>query len=461
MPPCQHDSPLRAWAPFVLGWWICVLLLARTEGAASTGNVAETGWHSGWNVSSRVEDDAMMTESTCPRELSVSIVMICHARPKLLQEALNSLLSVRGVSPNMIVAVQDGTQIEVERVVQAAGIHLVQNSNNPECCKPHLPDRKAHIARADKISRHFKFALESAFKHFKQADALIVAEDDLLFSPDWLEYFLLAASVVDSDKSLWSASAWNDNGRQSLVREPHKVFRTDHFPGLSWLLLRDEWIQLRSEWPTGHWDWGMRDNARSQGRHVLVPEVPRVYHAGEVGTFSDPVLHSKYFSQIANNCDLSFRWRVEDLQAGRKAEYDARIISKLSHGAVHIRHGGELMGALGYLPGITLVVWYRSNPDPRFEKDFRPLAEELGIWHEQLRGACQGLHEIRYKNSLLFLINLFHSQHTRKPKRAAWFHGMHDPTPWASYRPVGSRIFRSGKEIAEEMRQASQEGAHT
>jgi alpha-1,3-mannosyl-glycoprotein beta-1,2-N-acetylglucosaminyltransferase len=61
-------------------------------------------------------------------------------------------------------------------------------------------------------------------------------EDDLLFSPDFYEYFNYVAPILDLDKSLFVISAWNDNGFKGKVEDSLALKRTEFFPGLGWLL---------------------------------------------------------------------------------------------------------------------------------------------------------------------------------------------------------------------------------
>lgn len=47
--------------------------------------------------------------------------------------------------------------------------------------------------------------------------------DDLDIAPDFFEYFLATHPILHSDPTLWCVSAWNDNGKDSLVAyEPGK-----------------------------------------------------------------------------------------------------------------------------------------------------------------------------------------------------------------------------------------------
>jgi len=80
--------------------------------------------------------------------------------------------------------------------------------------------------------------MTQAFSKFPTADALIIVEDDLEFSPDFFSYFANLHPLL-SDPSLLCVSAWNDNGKDSNVdsKSGHsQLYRSDFFPGLGWML---------------------------------------------------------------------------------------------------------------------------------------------------------------------------------------------------------------------------------
>ena len=71
-------------------------------------------------------------------------------------------------------------------------------------------------------------------------------EDDLEFSPDFLEYFEATLTLLRSDPSLWCVSAWNDNGKRGLIDEtkPELLYRTDFFGGLGWMITKELWANV-------------------------------------------------------------------------------------------------------------------------------------------------------------------------------------------------------------------------
>lgn len=76
--------------------------------------------------------------------------------------------------------------------------------------------------------------------------------DDLDIAPDFYSYFSSTYDLLLMDPSIWCISAWNDNGKDSLVdvKEGEKtLYRSDFFPGLGWMMTRQVWNELETYWP--------------------------------------------------------------------------------------------------------------------------------------------------------------------------------------------------------------------
>ena len=83
------------------------------------------------------------------------------------------------------------------------------------------------------LAQHYKWGLDRAFIE-RQHSHVIIVEDDMLFSPDFLRYFEAMAVLLERDSSLFCVSAWNDNGRQEDFQwSEQRMFRTSYFPGLA------------------------------------------------------------------------------------------------------------------------------------------------------------------------------------------------------------------------------------
>lgn len=426
------------------------------------------------------------------------VVILCHSRVDELRDALRSLLeNVHGLHKRNILAAQDGMREDVARIVlEEFGIPLVQRTagavQNSHQVHTGGSLRSRQTGPGVAIAAQYYYAIEEGFARFKSAPALILVEDDMIFSPDFAEFLTSAAVLVAKDPSLWIASAWNDNGYRGTVKDLRRVLRTSFFPGLGWTMQRSLWrSELRHAWPVDHFDWFLRKADISRGRECIFPEVPRVYHQGWNGSFMNFEHHMRHFAGIIYAQDKSQHWSHKDVEPALFERYETSFALTLFHKAWHVRHGEDLLGLLTWIPGSVLVIWHRSSLDPHQSSRFRPLARRLGIWEQPLRGARQGIHELWYRNAKIILINVFdfdkHAQQLQRRRRGnrntvqsgpTWAKGVGEISrateaaegdlkltemssgglQWLERLKRSVRVYASGRELADEMDETSIQG---
>jgi len=209
-------------------------------------------------------------------------VVIAHDRADCLEKCLASLVPQRDLAAFALAVSLDAPAsfVPMEAVVKRfrahAAIDVWRKTANP-------PGVKAVVT---KISEHFRFALTESFDK-RGFEFAIFLENDLVAAPDFLWYFRVTAPLLEQDPSLFCVSAWNDNGFPGLVSNERRLFRTDYFPGLGWLIRNETWAKLRHKWPrfpsTG-WDHWLRHGSGLRPRECIVPEVPRTHHFDTRGT---------------------------------------------------------------------------------------------------------------------------------------------------------------------------------
>ena len=339
------------------------------------------------------------------------IVLISCGRAAYLNATLASLLAVRGVRPGHVYVLQDKVDPEVEAVVRGHGLR--QHHSPARAPAPHRQPTAWEQGKmfaettggGHKVADAYRRALGHAFGALIGDDAAVVVEDDLLFSPDMMEFFLAGWSAMRDDPTLWCVSAWNDNGLKEHARHPRRLRRTGYFPGLGWLLSRRLWEELEGAWPLAHWDHWMRTKHVSRGRECVYPEVSRTWHAGLNGTFMTSWLHERYFAARAfNRAPLSWRrseWASLGAQLRRPA-YEAALKARL-------RRARPLLDFRALLDGGTeeLALWFR--PAPRRSKQrsiFPALAGLFGVWPDPGRANHRGVIEVWCRTRRVLLVDV-------------------------------------------------------
>lgn len=198
----------------------------------------------------------------------IPIVLLTCNRPELLRKTIDSLLKVRGIKKSNIIISQDGALAKIAEIAKQSSLTLIQNLNGLRL------RGGASTDGASRIAKHYKYSLTSVFNKYPNANSLIIIEDDLLFSPDFYEYFQYNAPILQFDSTAFVLSAWSDNGFLDKIHDPYELRRTDYFPGLGWLLTRRLYEEeLEGKWPNSHWDHWLRAPETSKGRDIIYPQV--------------------------------------------------------------------------------------------------------------------------------------------------------------------------------------------
>ena len=80
-----------------------------------------------------------------------------------------------------------------------------------------------------------RFLLALSYVFSNNHTHVIVLEDDMVFSQDFLEIFVLGSQLMYYDPSVFCVSSWNDYGHKQFKLNSSLFFRTEYFPGLGTL----------------------------------------------------------------------------------------------------------------------------------------------------------------------------------------------------------------------------------
>ncbi|KAM9738221.1 LOW QUALITY PROTEIN: alpha-1,3-mannosyl-glycoprotein 2-beta-N-acetylglucosaminyltransferase b [Menidia menidia] len=321
---------------------------------------------------------ATPAEATPPRpnEPIIPILVIACDRVTV-KRSLDRLIQYRpSAELHPIVVSQDCGHAETARVIGSYG-DQVTHISQPDLSDIRVRPEHRKFQGYYKISRHYRWALNQVFGAMGHSSVVIV-EDDLEVAPDFFEYFRALYPVLRADPSLWCVSAWNDNGRDALVdpAKPGLLHRTDFFPGLGWMLLRDMWAELEPKWPPAFWDDWMRQPEQRRGRSCVRPEVSRTITFGRKGV-SLGQFFDQYLRYIKLNAEF-VPFTKHDLSYLLKEKYDDAFVKEV-YGAAPVRiedlqQGGGLRG-----PG-PYRVQYSSRDS------FKVFARNLGVMDDLKSG---------------------------------------------------------------------------
>ncbi|KAJ8599347.1 hypothetical protein CTAYLR_005357 [Chrysophaeum taylorii] len=310
-------------------------------------------------------------------DASTVILVICHERAEMLRRCLGAIVRYHPCGGAPVLVSQDGlarNNDAVEREVRDAGARLEARCGNPLVVFARHGAQSREGTGYHKLARHFKFALGKAFEG-PGVRRVLVLEEDLEVARDAFDYFAAVAPILDADKTLLAASAWNDNGQAGKVKAPDKVVRSDFFPGLGWMLTSDVWRELEPKWPEGYWDDWLREPAQRKGRHVLRPEICRTFHLATRGTSNNQYGAFLKKIQLYEGDPVDFVARRDELAKTLDLEaYDTRFGNDLRNARL-LASPDDLASLSG--PGAVRIEYVTVEDRPG--ASFPALARRLGI----------------------------------------------------------------------------------
>lgn len=246
-----------------------------------------------------------------------ALLIICYNRPDYLTRSLNEVLQrLPSYNRPHIYISQDGNDNSVTEVInQFSKTFLLSAKDVPftHLLHPTLEKLRGNPSQPwemgyYKLSQHFEWALGEVFS--RGHPRAIVLEDDISLGVDFFDYFSNIESILDTDRSILAASAYNDLGQEGFVQDPRQLYRSDFFSGLGWMLTKHVWEELAPKWPVAFWDDWLREPPHRKARHFIHPEVSRTMTFGESGT-SQAMFYKQFLGNIKVNM-VNVDWLKED-----------------------------------------------------------------------------------------------------------------------------------------------------
>ncbi|XP_023250627.1 alpha-1,3-mannosyl-glycoprotein 2-beta-N-acetylglucosaminyltransferase-like [Seriola lalandi dorsalis] len=343
-----------------------------------------------------VDKNKLVTSVASPDVIIPILVIACDR--VTVKRSLDRLIQYRP-SPQLypIIVSQDCGHAETARVIASYG-DQVSHISQPDLSDIRVRPEHRKFQGYYKIARHYRWALNQVFNTFSHTTVVIV-EDDLEVAPDFFEYFRALYPILRSDPTLWCVSAWNDNGRDALVdsSKAELLYRTDFFPGLGWMLLKEMWDELEPKWPLAFWDDWMRQPEQRRDRSCIRPEISRTITFGRKG-----VSLGQFFDQYLRYIKLNTQFvpfTKQNLSYLLKEKYDEKFIKEVYSAPLvkieELQQGGSLRG-----PG-PYRVQYSSRDS------FKVFARNLGVMDDLKSGVprtgYRGVVSFLYRGRRVFL----------------------------------------------------------
>lgn len=315
-----------------------------------------------------------------------AVLLIACNRPAYLERALNCLFQHMDPQGLDVFVSQDGQHRGVSKVIQSHSklvYHLQHLGKKKYTLGRHVTEGYFHIAL------HYQWALSKVFSAGYQQ--VIVLEDDLEIAPDFFDYFKACLPLLEDDPSIWAISAWNDFGFPKYTHDAQRLYRSDFFPGLGWMISAKLWQELEPNWPNGFWDEWMRHPHQRKNRVTIRPEISRTYTFGRNG-----VSCGQYFDRFLKQIRLNQN-KVDfsniDLDYLHKNNYDSKLKQDIEQAeSLDIKHYNSK----------DKIITYRD------EEDFKAIAKQFGImwdfWSGIPRTSYRGVVILPHKDHRVFII---------------------------------------------------------
>ena len=204
-----------------------------------------------------------------------TITITAYNRPDYLRQCVASLANCIGVENyKLIASCEPGVQevVDIFNKIDWMEVEVRINSKKFGCNKN---------------------IMESINNGFNSVDKLVVIEDDLIFSPDFLRYMEWGLDNYESDKSVWAICASVQNIQKKEMPNPGSLLRRQWFAPWGWGMWKDRFEFFYSSQPhskmSKSWDHHCNDARVQWGdANEIVPLYSRASHIGDTGVHVRP-----------------------------------------------------------------------------------------------------------------------------------------------------------------------------
>jgi hypothetical protein len=177
---------------------------------------------------------------------------------------------------------------------------------------------------------HYEKSLNKIWELYPTKDKVIVIEEDLILSPDFLYTLALLSETFRKDQTIGGIQMWNPNSYDILNGSIDLIYRVDHLYGLGYLLRRSFYDKnmknsFKECCSKRVWDkWTFSDTSS-----FLMPDISRIFRRPIDGNR----INTKYLEILFNRkrrTSLNPFPPLSNIDILRKDKYDASLIQSIN-----------------------------------------------------------------------------------------------------------------------------------
>ncbi|CAM4823109.1 unnamed protein product [Rotaria magnacalcarata] len=243
---------------------------------------------------------------------SIPILVIAGISHNSLRMCLETLLMQPGINIENVIVTVDEKFSEPLTLIHLFGFHGEKTSNSST------------------YMEHYETSLKKIWEIHPNQDKMIVIEEDLILSPDFLYTLALLSETFRKDETIGAIEMWNPNSYDIINGSEELIYRVDQFYGLGYLLRRSFYEKnMRNSFDIccskRVWEkWTFSDPSS-----FLMPDVSRVFRRPIDGNR----VNKKYIETLFNRkrkTSLNPFPFLSNIDILRKDKYDANLAKSIS-----------------------------------------------------------------------------------------------------------------------------------
>jgi len=177
---------------------------------------------------------------------------------------------------------------------------------------------------------HYEKSLKRVWELHSNKDKVIVIEEDLILSPDFLYTLALLSEIFRKDQTISAIQMWNPNSYDIVNGSIELIYRVDQFYGLGYLIrrsfyeknIKNSFQECCSKRVWDKWTF-------SETSSFLMPDISRIFRRPIDGNR----LNTKYLETLFNQkrkTNLNPFPSLTNIDTLRKDKYDAYLIKSIN-----------------------------------------------------------------------------------------------------------------------------------